>query len=70
MGMLDNPGEAYRLERNYFKGEYNLPNVDGKCPDRDDKAGNGTWNRVPEKLSTDIDLDSVHKRVISELKVR
>ena len=70
MGTLDQPGEAYRLERNSFKGEYNLPDVDGKCPDRDDKTGGGTWNNVPEKLSTDIDLDSVYERVNSELRVR
>ncbi len=70
MGMLYQPGEAYRLERNSFKGEYDLPDVDGKYPDQDDKTGNGTWNNIPEKLSTDINLDSVYKRVSAELQVR
>jgi len=68
--MLDKPGEAYRLERNAFKHEYSLPDVDGRHPDEDDKTGGGTWTHVPEKLSTDLDLDSIFQRVSSELKMK
>jgi hypothetical protein len=49
--MLDEPGEAYRLERNAFKHEPDLPDVDGRYPDKDDKTGGGTWKHVPKRLS-------------------
>jgi hypothetical protein len=51
IGMLDEPGEAYRLERNAFKHEHNLPDVDVRYPDKDDKTGGGTWKHVPKRLS-------------------
>jgi hypothetical protein len=70
IGMLDKPGEAYRLERNAFKHEYSLPDIDGRHPDEADKAGGRTWKHVPEKLSTDLDLDSIFQRVSSELQLR
>jgi len=49
IGMLDKPEEAYRLERNAFKHEYRLPDVDGRHPDEDDKTGGGAWKHVPKK---------------------
>jgi pyroglutamyl-peptidase len=69
IGMLDQPHEAFRLERNGFKCGYDLPDVDGKWPTEEDKTGGGTWTNVPESLSTDFHLDSLYKRVISELTV-
>ncbi|KAJ4307389.1 hypothetical protein N0V84_012773 [Fusarium piperis] len=68
IGMLDKPGEAFRIERNGYKCGYDLPDVDGKYPTHDDKTGGGTWDNVPEKISTELDIDSIHKRVTSELK--
>lgn len=52
IGMLDKPHEAFRFERNGYKSGYNLPDVDGKYPTDQDKSGGGTWQNVPEKLST------------------
>jgi hypothetical protein len=49
IGMLDKPEEEYRLERNAFKHEYSLLDVDGRHPDEDDKTGGGTWKHVPKK---------------------
>ncbi|KAH0559664.1 hypothetical protein GP486_003821 [Trichoglossum hirsutum] len=68
IGMLDWPGEAYRLERNAFKGEYELPDVDGKRPGEDDNTRGRAWKDVPEKLPTDLNIDSIFQRVSSELK--
>jgi hypothetical protein len=47
--MLGKPEEAYRLERNAFKHEYSLPDVDRRPPDEDDETGGGTWKHVPKK---------------------
>ncbi|KAJ3531243.1 hypothetical protein NM208_g8961 [Fusarium decemcellulare] len=68
IGMLDKPGEAFRIERNGYKCGYDLPDVDGKYPTHDDKTGGGTWDNVPEKISTGLDIDLIHKRVTLELK--
>lgn len=69
LGMLDKPREAFRLERNAFKGDYELPDVDGERPNEDDKTGGGTWKDVPEKLSTDLNLDSIYKNIAPQLQV-
>jgi len=69
MGMLDQPDEAFRLEKNGYKLGYELPDVDGKRPDHDDLTGGGTWDDVPEKLSTDFDLDTIIQKVKSQVKV-
>ncbi|KAJ3534577.1 hypothetical protein NM208_g7478 [Fusarium decemcellulare] len=69
MGMLDQPNEAFRLEKNSYKLGYDLPDVDGKYPDHDDLTGGGTWDGVPEKLSTDLDIYSIHEKVKSHVKV-
>jgi hypothetical protein len=69
IGMLDQPDEAYRFERNSFKSGYELPDVDGKRPDEADKNGGGTWDGLPEMLTTDLPLDKIYNRVKSQLKV-
>ncbi|RDW58287.1 hypothetical protein BP5796_12217 [Coleophoma crateriformis] len=58
-GCLDQPGEAFRLERNAFKEEYTLPDNDGLLPSEDDKTGGGDWINFPVMLSTDINTDTV-----------
>jgi hypothetical protein len=69
IGMLDKPHEAFRLERNGYKSGYDLADADGKYPTDGDKTDDGTWGQTPEKLSTDTDLDAIHKRVSAELSV-
>lgn len=69
MGMLDEPKEAFRLEKNGYKHGYKLPDEDGKYPDHDDLTGGGTWEGVPDKLSTDLDIEAIHQKVKSEVKV-
>jgi len=63
MGMLGQPLEAFRLEKNGYKLGYDLPDVDGRYPDHDDLTGGGTWGGVPDKLSTDIDVEAMLKQV-------
>ena len=69
MGMLDQPNEAFRLEKNSYKRGYELPDIDGKHPDHDDLTGGGTWANVPDILSTDLDIDTIHQKVKSQVKV-
>ncbi|TPX13510.1 uncharacterized protein E0L32_005981 [Thyridium curvatum] len=68
MGMLDKPREAFRLEKHGYKLGYQLPDVDGKYPDHDDLTGGGTWAGVPDRLSTDLDIDTIHRRVESDIE--
>lgn len=69
MGMLGEPKEAFRLEKNGYKNGYELPDEDGKYPDHDDLTGGGTWEGVPDKLSTSLDIETIHEKVKSKVKV-
>jgi len=69
MGMLDQPNSSFRLERNGFKKGYTLPDIDGKHPSEDDLTGGGTWKNLPDRLSTDIDIEGVFEKIKSELDV-
>ena len=69
IGMLDQPHEAFRLERYSFKGEYKLPDAGGKTPNEDDRTGGGRWKDVPQRLETELHLDSIYDRVTAQVKV-
>lgn len=69
LGMLDQPNEAFRLERNGFKKGYSLPDMDGKFPDNDDLTGEGEWKDLPDKLPTDVDVDRLYEEVIARCDV-
>lgn len=69
MGSLDQPGEAFRIERQSFKGEYSLPDSQGKVPSEDDKTGEGDWVDFPNKLGTDINVEEVLEAVKANVSV-
>jgi len=68
MGMLDQPKEDFRLEKHGYKLGYKLPDVDGKYPTHDDLTGGGTWEAVPDKLTTDLNIDAIYERVKSSIE--
>ena len=69
IGMIGEPNGFYRLERNSFKSEYSLPDVDGKRPTEEDRSGNGTWVHLPQKLSSEYDVDAMVDFVRSSTEV-
>ncbi|KAI1151383.1 hypothetical protein F4825DRAFT_357898 [Nemania diffusa] len=68
MGMLDQPNELFRLERHGYKDGYALPDIDGRHPDHDDLTGGETWNDVPNKLSTDLNIDFIYEKVKADIE--
>ncbi|KAI1123110.1 hypothetical protein F5Y10DRAFT_60778 [Nemania abortiva] len=68
MGMLDQPNEAFRLEKHAYRDGYEFPDIDGRRPDHDDLTGGGTWGDIPDKLSTDLDINFVHDKVKADIE--
>ncbi|KAJ8123351.1 hypothetical protein ONZ43_g680 [Nemania bipapillata] len=68
MGMLDQPGVSFRLEKNGYKKGYKLPDIDGREPDDDDLNGGGMWEDVPDMLSTDLDVKFIHEKVTGNIE--
>lgn len=69
MGILDKPKLPWRLERYSFKSGYVFPGAGNKKPSEADRTGGGRWVGLPERLETDLNLDSIFEQVKSQLKV-
>jgi len=70
LGMEDDNNAPFSIEKKAYKTKYEDPDVDNKTPSDDDLNGGGLWDKCPDTLETDLDIERVYKQVKAQLEVR
>ncbi|KAJ9133113.1 hypothetical protein NKR19_g9179 [Coniochaeta hoffmannii] len=68
LGMEDDNNAPFSIEKKAYKTKYEDPDVDNKTPSDDDLNGGGLWDKCPDTLETDLDIERVYKQVKAQLE--
>ncbi len=69
LGMEDDDDAPFSFEKQAQKRKFEGANVDNREPTEDDLTGAGRWNNCPETISTEIDVETALKQVVSKIQV-
>lgn len=69
LGMEDADDATFSLEKKVFKAEYEDHDLDNKTPTEDDLNGGGVWDKCPDVLDTELDVEDIWEQVKGQVTV-